>query len=171
MPVSPWARVSWISPARRWRSSTMPASRAWISNWACRSAFSAIDASSRRFASASSLIISSALLVLLQRPVGDAGGREHEREHDRGDQHVDEALPGRPPERVTARQRRRHDQSGGGEPGLAPARPERIGEEEARVGEDAEPQADPDQRRRQSRVHGERHQPPGTRRVRSQAGA
>jgi hypothetical protein len=72
IPVRPCASVSWISPARRWRSSTTPASLAWARSWSCRLAFSAIEASSLRFASASSLIIcprsrfcSSARLVML----------------------------------------------------------------------------------------------------------
>jgi|GEM_PF-3857286 len=49
MPVSPCARVSWISRAIRWRSSSTPASLAWASSRACRTAFSASDASSSRF--------------------------------------------------------------------------------------------------------------------------
>ena len=55
--VSPWASVSWISPASRRRSWTIPAARACSTSRACSAAFSAIDSSSRRFASASSPII------------------------------------------------------------------------------------------------------------------
>ncbi len=40
MPVRPWAMVSWISAARRRRSSATPASRAWSRSWAWRAAFS-----------------------------------------------------------------------------------------------------------------------------------
>ncbi len=54
IPVSPWARVSWISRAIRWRSSRTPASRAWASSWACRPVFSASVASSSRFVRLSS---------------------------------------------------------------------------------------------------------------------
>ena len=57
IPVRPWARVSWISRAMRWRSSSTPASRAWVSSWACSPSFSAIAASSLWLASASSAII------------------------------------------------------------------------------------------------------------------
>ena len=57
IPASPWASVSWISRAIRCRSSSTPASRAWVSNWACSPVFSAIISSSRRLASASSTII------------------------------------------------------------------------------------------------------------------
>ena len=57
MPVRPWARVSWISRAIRCRSSPAPASRAWVSNWACSPVFSAIISSSRWLASASSAIM------------------------------------------------------------------------------------------------------------------
>ena len=57
IPVSPWASVSWISRAIRCRSSPAPASRAWVSSWACSPVFSAIISSSRWLASASSTII------------------------------------------------------------------------------------------------------------------
>ena len=56
IPVRPWARVSWISRAMRWRSSSVPASRAWASSRAWSSAFSAIAASSLALASVSTMI-------------------------------------------------------------------------------------------------------------------
>lgn len=47
IPASPWASVSWISPASRCRSSWAPDSRAWTTSWACSPAFSCRAASSR----------------------------------------------------------------------------------------------------------------------------
>ena len=85
IPVSPWARVSWISRAIRCRSSWTPASRAWVSSCCCRPAFSDSVASSLWLAvlSSSSACLRRSSSTVLGPPGPGVGQRDgHVHGHD-----------------------------------------------------------------------------------------
>ena len=150
IPVSPWARVSWISLAIRCRSSSTPASRAWASSWSCRPCVLLQDRLEPPVGLAQLLDHLLALVVLLRGDPAEPGQRAGHAHVDADDDQVDNDRPGRPVLRQAAVLRGRGDQRDerhAGRPGPAGRQVERV--QVSGEGEEAVPRRPQDQQRHQ----------------------